>query len=78
MNVTNIPFKAMCFLLLPLSELVNFYMHLVSSAALSLSVFSAHHFTADEIRIRNELKPGESLYGQDYLKRHVSISILYF
>ena len=47
-------------------------MHLVSSAALSLSVFSAYHFVADEIKMRNDLNPGESLYGQDYLKRLVS------
>ena len=47
-------------------------MHLVSSAALSLSVFSAYHFVADEIKMRNDLNPGESPYGQDYLKRHVS------
>ena len=57
-----------------LSELVNFYMHLVSSAALSLSVFSAYHFAADEMKIRNGIEVGESTIIQDYLKRHVSFS----
>ena len=62
----------MFILLLPLPELVRLYMNFISGAALCLSVFSIYHFVGDEIKIRNELSPGESLFGFDFFKRHVS------
>ena len=68
----NVPLQAMFILLLPLQELVRLYMNFISGAALCLSVFSIYHFVGDEIRIRNELSPGESLFGFDFFKRHVS------
>merc|ERR1719471_330753 len=46
-------------------------MNFISGAALCLSVFSIYHFVGDEIRIRNELSPGESLFGFDFFKRHL-------
>ena len=66
----------MFILLLPLEELVRLYMNIISGAALSLSVFSAFHFVEDEIRIRNEIPPGESFLNLDFIKRHVSIIVV--
>ena len=57
----------MFFLLLPLCELVDLYMHLISGAALGLSVFSAHHFAEEEIT-----RPGARTFGPDYIKNHVT------
>ena len=45
-SVIQLALQASCFLLLPLRELVNFYLHIISGACLSLSVFLAldQHF----------------------------------
>jgi len=63
---------AMFILLLPLKELVRLYMNIFSGTALSLSVFSIYHFVEDEIKIRNETPSGESIFGLDFLKRHLT------
>ena len=58
-----IPFLvATAVLLLPLQELVNFYMHAIAAGALVRSVFSAWSFPQEELKIKNELGPGEMLF----------------
>ena len=63
----KIYFQATCFLLLPLRELVNLYLHIICAACLSLSVFSAYHFAEEEIS-----QAGARKFGSGYIKHHVS------
>ena len=67
----SIPFIfSMIILLLPLQELVNFYMHVIAAATLVRSVFSAWSFPQEELKVLEELKPGEINFGPGYIMRH--------
>ena len=71
-SVIQLALQASCFLLLPLRELVNFYLHIISGACLSLSVFSAYHFAEEEIG-----QPGARKFGSGYVKHHVRRQIYF-
>lgn len=64
---------AIAILLLPLQELVTFYMHVIAAGAMVRSVFSAWSFPEEEVKIRNEIF-GETWPDIGFIMRHVRIN----
>ena len=64
---------AIAILLLPLQELVNFYMHVIAAGAMIRSVFSAWSFPQEELKIKNEKDPAETWLEFGFIMRHVRL-----